>query len=207
MADDSMLGLHDFRDGERVITIVRHHWFVLFREVIGIGILFILPFFLIPLAFAMSVQNGTLPPLPGGVVLFFASMWTLMMWHILFAKWTDYYYDIWVITNWRIVDIDQKGFFNRTVATLLTLDHIEDVETQVSGIIGSIFNFGTIQVQTAASEREFLMQEVPNPTGVERMLRSAQEEQVRIFGTRPSTRHQGIYDSFMPPAAPASENP
>lgn len=189
----TVLGLHDFRENERVIAIVRHHWFVLFRDIIGVAILFVLPFFLLPLAFSFAVQSGTLPSIPGGVVVFFSSLWALIMWHILFARWTDYYYDIWVITNWRIIDIDQKGFFNRSVATLLTLDHIEDVETVVTGVIGSLLNFGNIQVQTAAAHVEFLMSEVPNPTGIERAIRSAQEEKIRVFGAHPSPRHEEIF--------------
>lgn len=186
------LGLHDFREGERVITIVRHHWFVLFREVFGLVILFLAPFFLIPIAFGIAAQGNSLPPVPGGVVIFFASLWTLILWHLLFARWTDYYYDIWVITNWRIIDINQKGFFNRTVATLLTLDHIEDIETEVTGIIGSLLNFGSIQVQTAAAHVEFHIDDIPNPTEVERTIRSAQEEKIRVFGENMSPRHDLI---------------
>ncbi|MES2014503.1 MAG: hypothetical protein V4437_01670 [Patescibacteria group bacterium] len=186
------LGLHDFREGERVIAIVRHHWFVLFREVFGLVILFILPFFLIPITFSIAVQGGNIPPVPGGVVIFFASLWTLIVWNLLFARWTNYYYDIWVITNWRILDVDQQGFFNRKVATLLTLDHIEDIETEVNGIINSLLNFGSIQVQTAAAHIEFHIDDIPNPTETERVIRSAQEEKIRVFGDNMSPRHDLI---------------
>lgn len=178
----SEFGLHDFRDGERVISIVRHHWWVLFREIIGIAFLFILPFFLLPMVFAMSAQTGAPPPVSPGVIIFFGSLWALILWHLLFARWTDYYFDLWVITNWRIIDIDQKGFFHRNIATLMTLDHIQDIETNVVGVIGNILEFGNIQVQTAAAHRVFLIEEVPNPRGVERLIRSAQEERLRVFG-------------------------
>ncbi len=188
---DISRGLHDFREGERVVTVVRHHWFVLFRETAGLVILFFVPFFLIPLAFSFALQGNAVPAIPGGAVLFFSCLWTLIIWHMLFARWTDYYYDIWVITNWRIIDIDQKGFFNRNVSTLLTLDHIEDVETQTTGIIGSLLNFGHIQVQTAAAQRAFNIDDVPNPNDVERVLRNAQEEQIRVFGTHPNPRLGG----------------
>lgn len=175
------LGLKDFKEGERVILIVRHHWFVLLREVFGILLLFILPFFLIPMVYAFSVSAGNAPNVSGGMILFFGSLWTLIMWHILFERWTDYYYDIWVVTSLRIIDIDQKGFFHRTVATMLTLDHIEDVETEVNGIFESLFNFGSIQVQTAATHVEFHMDDVPNPNSIERVIRSTQEEHTRLL--------------------------
>ena len=195
----TVLGFSDFRDNERVVAIVRHHWWVLFVQVIGIAVLFFAPFFLIPIVFLFASQGGA-PAIPGGVVLFAASAWSLIMWNFLFARWTDYYFDIWVITNWRIIDIDQQGFFKRNVATLLTLDHIEDIETSTDGIIGSLLNFGHVQVQTAAAEREFNIDDVPNPTGVDQIIRAAQEEKVRVFGAHPSPRHQGIYDNDAPDA-------
>jgi hypothetical protein len=190
----TVLGFSDFRDEERVVAIVRHHWWVLFRDIAGLVILFIVPFFLIPIAFAIAVQGGNgAPAIPGGVVLFFAAAWTLIVWNLLFARWTDYYYDIWIITNWRIIDIDQRGFFHRDVSTLLTLDHIEDIEASVKGIIESLLNFGHVQVQTAAAKDVFDIDDVPNPPGVDQMIREAQEEQLRVFGASPNPRHQSIY--------------
>ncbi len=200
------MGFSDFRDQERVVAVVRHHWWVLFRQIAGLVLFFVLPFFLIPIVFLFASQGGILPALPGGTVLFFASAWALIMWNLLFARWTDYYYDIWIITNWRIIDIDQVGFFKRNVATLLTLDHIEDIETNMNGVIGNILNFGHVQVQTAAAEREFNIDDVPSPTWVEQTIREAQQEKIRIFGATPSPRHQGIYDNDSQVANENSKN-
>ncbi len=192
------MGFGDFREGERVVGVVRHHWWVLFTQVVLLIIFFLVPFFLIPIVFLFAAQSGGTPAIPGGVVLFFAALWSLVIWNLLFARWTDYYYDIWIITNWRIIDIDQNGFFRRSVATLFTLDHIEDIETQTSGIIGSLLNFGHVQVETAAAEREFNIDDVPNPSGVEQMIRAAQAEKLRVFGASSIPRHAGIYDNDAP---------
>ncbi len=186
----TVLGFTDFKDQERVVTIVRHHWWVLFREIFVLVILFMLPFFLIPLVFLFAVQGGTVSNnIPGGVVLFFSAAWALVMWNLIFARWTDFYYDIWVVTNWRIIDIDQQGFFRRDVSTLLTLDHIEDIKTELHGIIGNVLNFGHVQVQTAAAKDEFEFSDVANPTSVDETVRAAQEEQLRLFGSSLSPRH------------------
>lgn len=185
----TVLGFNDFKDQERVVMIARHHWWVLFREVFMLAILFVLPFFLVPLVYLFASQGGAVPTISGGVVLFFSASWALIMWNLMFARWTDFYFDIWVITNWRIIDIDQQGFFKRNVATLLTLDHIEDVKTELNGIIGNMLNFGHVQVQTAAARDEFEFDDVSNPTNVDETIRSAQEEQMRLFGSSLSQRH------------------
>ena len=180
---DHHYGIGDFKEKERVIAVVRHHWWVFFRSIIGVGILFLLPFFLVPMVWSFAAAAGA-PAISGGVLLFFGSLWSLLMWNVLFVRWTDHYFDIWVITNWRIVDIDQKGLFQRSTATLLTLDHIQDLEAELSGVVGNVLNFGNLTVQTAAARREFLISEVPDPNGIVKVIREAQAEKARVFGAQ-----------------------
>lgn len=171
--------LTDRRPEEHIVGVVRHHWFVLFRETIGIFILFLVPFFLVPFIVAGIVNSATAFAVPAGFGLFFGAAWTLVMWHLLFMRWTDFYFDMWIITNLRIVDIDQRGFFHRDITTLLDLDHIQDINTTIIGIIGNILNFGTLMLQTAGAKVEFLMDEVAHPQKVERMIRDTQIEHAR----------------------------
>jgi membrane protein YdbS with pleckstrin-like domain len=188
MAQRPPYGIVDFKEHERIVAVVRHHWFVFFRQIFGILILFLIPFFFIPIIWASLAQTGA-PGISGGVVLFFGSLWTLILWNFLFARWTDYYYDIWVITNWRIVDIDQRGLFRRNTATLLTLDHIQDVEAQLEGVFANVLNFGHVQVQTAATQREFSMDDVANPNRVVEIIREALAEKSRVFGAQLTSFH------------------
>jgi len=172
--------LKDFKPDEKVLTVARHHWFVFFRDLIGIALLFLIPFFAIPILSAF-VQPGSSPvTVPNGFGFFFASFWALILWQMLFARWTDYYYDVWIVTNWRIIDIDQKGFFNRDIATLLNFEHVEDVRTNINSVIGTLLEYGDIQVQTAAAHREFIFKEAGNPRAVEKIIRRAQEERMGL---------------------------
>ncbi|MEK9176848.1 MAG: hypothetical protein AAB923_00975, partial [Patescibacteria group bacterium] len=137
----------DTRPGEHVIAVIRRHWFVLVREMLGLVLLFFIPFVMVPILFGTLTQGGT-AEVSGGVVLFFSALWTLIMWNITFMRGTDYYYDVWILTSHRIVDIDQRGLFQRDIATLFDLNHIEDVKTILSGVVGNVLNFGKIQIQT-----------------------------------------------------------
>jgi len=175
-------GIGDFKEKERVVAVVRHHWFVFLRDILGIVILFLIPFFIIPLFWTFASAAGGVPTIPGGVVLFFGALWSLLMWNLLFSRWTDSYFDIWIVTNNRIVDIDQKGLFNRSVATMLNLNHIQDVESSMSGVLGNVLSFGNVVVQTAAAKREFIVDDVANPTKVAQIIREAQAERERVFG-------------------------
>lgn len=176
----SSIKLKDFKPGEKVLVVARHHWFVFLRELIGILLLFFIPFFAVPLLGVFIDAGGGPVAVPDGYGIFFASLWALFLWQMLFSRWTDVYFDIWIVTNWRIIDINQKGFFNRDVATLLDFDNIEDVATQISSVIGTLLEYGDIQVQTAAAAREFIFREADNPRHIEKIIRSAQEERLGL---------------------------
>ena len=67
---------------------------------------------------------------------------------------------------------------------MLNLDRIEDIATRINGVIATFLDFGTIQIQTAASHREFIFSEAGNPRMVEKVIRKAQEERAVITGNR-----------------------
>ncbi len=168
--------LKDRRPDEHVVTVVRHHWFVLLRDTIGIFFLFLIPFFVVSFVVGTILAANPSIVLSAGFGLFFSALWALLMWHLLFMRWTDFYFDMWIVTNLRIVDIDQRGLFHRDVTTLLDLDHIQDINTKTVGIIGSVLNFGTLMLQTSGAKVEFIIDEVGHPQQVEKMIRDAQLE-------------------------------
>lgn len=168
------LALKDLRADEYLVTIVRHHWWVLLKSVFGVFIIFLLPFIAVPLLGFYLTQSGVAVATAGAMSGFFGSLWALICWQLLFVRWTDYYYDVWIITNWRIIDIDQIGLFRRNTASIMDLSHIQDMDTELNGIIGNLLNFGHINVQTAGTRNEFDIDDVGNPTKVEAMIREAQ---------------------------------
>lgn len=170
--DIHVTAFKDVRHNERVLLIVRRHWFILLRDVVGVLLLFLIPFFILPAFFSAFFTNVG-ASVSGGIGLFFSSLWALVMWNLLFVRWTDYYYDIWVITDQRIIDVNQNGLFHRDVATLIDLNHIQDIKVVLSGIIGNILSFGAIQVQTAGTRDEFVMEDIANPARIEKILREA----------------------------------
>ena len=76
--------------------------------------------------------------------------------------WTTYYMDIWVITNRRIIDIDYLRLFDRNIA-MVRFERVQDVTTHVQGIVGTLLRYGSVVVQTAGSDREFVIDQIANP--------------------------------------------
>lgn len=163
-------------EGEKIILIVRHHWFVIFRRIIFYVLLASLPpagYFILQLfpELYFSMTMGT-----GQVIFTLAlSVYYLYILIFFFHDWLDYYLDFWIITNHRIVDIEQRGVFSRTVSQH-QLSRIQDISADVRGIIPTFMEFGSVQIQTAAAETKFIMEEVPQPYKLVRLINNLANE-------------------------------
>jgi uncharacterized membrane protein YdbT with pleckstrin-like domain len=92
----------------------------------------------------------------------FISIYYLGIWIFFFSQFMDYYLDISIVTNDRILDIEQKGLFGRSISEL-DMTRVQDVHSEIKGIIPTMLNYGKVEVQTAASEENFHFEQVPNP--------------------------------------------
>jgi uncharacterized membrane protein YdbT with pleckstrin-like domain len=89
--------------------------------------------------------------------------------NMFFVGWLDYYLDAAIITNERIVDIDQNGLFNRTVSEL-HFSKIQDATGMCQGILQNVLDFGDVHVQTAGAAREFNIDKVPRPYKIAKLI-------------------------------------
>jgi len=155
------------QEGEQVDIKARKHWFSLFRDSFGIIVIYLIPY--IVWKFLINYTDVSIPELDTSVVTFILSAWTLILWAKFFNVWTDYYLDIWVVTNNRIMNIEQKGLFKREVSTL-RIERIQDVTIKVDGIVATVLGFGDVCVQTAGETEEFVIEGIANPENVKRKI-------------------------------------
>lgn len=71
----------------------------------------------------------------------------------------EYYYTCWVLTNLRLIDLYQHGFFRRETSEAM-YDKLKDIYSKKSGIISGIFNLGDICVSLADSRVKLLLSSV-----------------------------------------------
>lgn len=130
---------------------------------------FIIHAFVAGTEIAFGANTTVVLELGASLYLFLASLWALLIWMKCIAIWTDYYLDMWVVTNRRLIDIEQYGFFHRETSTL-RMEQIQDITTETRGILPTIFNFGHIYVQSAAESREFTIRGIPNPRNIKELI-------------------------------------
>lgn len=161
----------ELEPGEVIIESVRSHVFVLALRLLPFLFMAFVPWILsglLSLFAAFAPQAGGLfgsLSLPSHLSRFVSGLWFLGLWTGAFSVFTQYYLTVWVITNLRIVDIRQKGFFNREVSSFL-LARVQDVTTHTSGLIGTLIHFGHLSVETAGKEEDFAMSGIADPEGI-----------------------------------------
>ncbi len=96
---------------------------------------------------------------------FAASIWYLFLWLVVFYLITMYTLNTVIITDRRIIENEQRGFFNRKISEL-HIYRVQDVSVHVSGFLETVLHFGDIVVQTAASEKQFVFHKIPEPEKV-----------------------------------------
>lgn len=152
-----IIGMLKLHGQESVILVIRKHWFVLARTIVLFFALLLIPPFaltVLPLI-TQGFDQAVIEPIAN----FLLSLYIMVLLIVLFLLWLDYYLDMWIITSERIVDIEQRGLFNREISEI-PLAHVQDVTIEVKGIIETFLKFGTIRIQTAG-EREFTINYVP----------------------------------------------
>ncbi len=98
---------------EKILLEVRRHWFILFSKTLFLVFLLVLPIGII-IAFNMLGISNLVTIAGDGtfVSIILTSVWLLFIWITFFVIWTDYYLDILIITDKRVIDIEQQGLFS-----------------------------------------------------------------------------------------------
>lgn len=174
--------------GEEILAMVRKHWFVITVELLGAFFMLLLPFFILFIIalfpgalenFNLSLANYT------AIITFAVAAWSVLSIMTGFMTWTNYYLDLWIVTDRRIILIDQIHFFNRNVS-ILRLERMQDIEFSIKGIIPTFLNFGTLKAQTAGHfESNFRSTGLPDPRGLQAIIQKAMDARLAVLHINP----------------------
>lgn len=169
----SKFHFRDIGQDEKIIRVIHRSWFYLFQQfflILVICLFFISGFVFVPLFFPNFLDG-----IDQSIVLFAQSFFMLAVWIYCFMVWIDYYFDIWIITSIRIINIEQKGLFSRKASELL-FGNIQDVTTVVAGFFPTVINYGDVKIQTAAEDKEFLFRTVSDPYTIKNIIVDLQKK-------------------------------
>jgi len=161
--------------GERVIFFIRRHP-LSFLGFIAFSVIMIA----VPLVMYFFLKGTTLLELNEfgqRLIVVIGSAYVLFILGFFLVGWIDYYLDVVIVTDSRIVDVNQDRLFARSIAEANLAD-VEDVNAEVKGILNTLFHFGTVYVQTAGTATNFEFKYIPHPYKIAKMIADLHQKAV-----------------------------
>lgn len=114
------------------------------------------------------------PDLFTGQILFplavlFVSLYYLSVNLFFYTYFVDFYLDLLVLTNDRLIAIKQHGMFARTILEV-DLYQIQDATSNVSGTFATLFNYGNLIIETGGADPKTIAHNIQNPDGLRRQI-------------------------------------
>ncbi|MFH0814629.1 MAG: PH domain-containing protein [Candidatus Falkowbacteria bacterium] len=170
-------------EGEKVLHVVKHWFGLLLPHFVFCFLIIIFDFFLMYYLFLQGLW---------GVIAFAAIL-------IIAIAYTGRLIFLWkrnimVLTNKRIIDWEQLGFFEQTIQELSYAD-IENVEAGHKGLLGKMFKFGNLSFKIKNEEYPFVLYKVKFPVRAAEAARRLMSAPTVILSLSKETVPAGKPDS------------
>lgn len=179
----------EFEADEKVLFVLKQHPF---------GIIVIYLSSITAFIIALSMTSYLLPSMftaDSGIYVIWlvvALSAGLILFVVLILSSFVYNQSRFTLTNKKIVQITQKSIYERKISHL-SLANIEDVTSNQRGILANMFNFGTIKVETAGEQANFIFVLCPDPHRVARIILDSKDNFWKNGGrSGGATQHQTL---------------
>lgn len=162
-------------DQEKVILLLRQHPIVNLPWIFIAAVLIMAPSVL-----SVFPLIEFLPPNFQFVAVLF---WYLIVTAFVLESALSWFFNIYIVTDERLIDVDFHNLIHKEV-TESKIDKVQEITHKVGGVAGTVFNYGTVTIQTAGAVPNLEFQSVPNPAEVVRIIQElrTQEEQEALEG-------------------------
>lgn len=146
------------RGGEHVVRIIRQHPAPHLRSALLPALLILASFFFMLPLFSFG---------RAGVAVFGISIaFGLLLAARIAYRW---HWNSFIVTDRRIIDVDQRGFFDRVVSEV-GFERITDVAYRMRGLAGHVFRYGTVTVRTQGAGANLELSHIPHPENVHELI-------------------------------------
>ena len=157
------------KNNERIIVEIRRYGLTYFWSWFSMSVLFGVPFFFLFWLMQHGWWGQALFVIPVTIAVLFLVRTVFMI-----------YKNVTVLTTHRIVDRDQHGFFQRDMSDI-PYDQIEEVSSSVSGFFGTIFNYGSVVIDTGSKHSLVVLDRVRKPTDTQRVINDARKKYLSVY--------------------------
>ncbi len=158
-----MLNIENLKPWEKVMVVIKRHWIIY---------VMLWVFFLVWIIITIILFY----------ILWFSVIWSLtniIFWLyfsvFLYIEWLNHELDMYIITNNRVIWIDQISFLNRTISEC-NLWQVQEVNSKTSWLFANILNYWTLSIQTAWNTTTLRMDFAPDSMHAARKILNIVDE-------------------------------
>lgn len=108
---------------------------------------------------------------PDNMSLFWLAMFGLAVGLVLFFyHWIGWYFSIFIVTNIRLRQVTQKGFFSKSVIDV-GISKIQNISYNVPGLSAALLGYGTLVIQTLVGD--LVLDRIHHPSDIYNKLQKA----------------------------------
>ncbi|MDD2578226.1 MAG: PH domain-containing protein [Candidatus Dojkabacteria bacterium] len=155
------LNFLDKERDENIVLVLRTPFFRYIPQMIAMLLTLLLPLIIY---LPISEEEGSRTFMIAMMLIAVMIVITFLIFAVL--RW---YYNVGIITDKRVLDIDFHNIMSHSVAEA-RLEKIVDITVKQKGIEGSIFDVADIHIQTAGSNPEIVFSKIPRARDVQNIL-------------------------------------
>jgi membrane protein YdbS with pleckstrin-like domain len=169
---------------EHILAIAYQHPFALIIMFVAAFVSFIVAMLIIGLLLPTVFGSTT----AYAVVAFFASVSIVILCLIIAVATFVYRQSRLTVTDRNVIQVLQQGIYNRKVSQI-SLANVEDVTSHQKGFFANLFNFGTVKIETAGEQANFVFSYCPDPNKVSKIILDAKDDFLISTGQAGSYRN------------------
>ena len=143
--------VHNIDDDEEIHGMYHQFWLAFFWQWLLSLVVLLSPFFFLYL----FIQWGAIGSAFLVVIFLIGLLWLGRTWRI-------WYFSMLVMTDRRLVILDQRGILDRAVSQV-NLDKINDISYRKRGILQTVFNVGSLFIQISNSPDKIELKNIYDP--------------------------------------------
>lgn len=160
-------GFETKKSGEKVILRLRRHPLTNLGWILTVLILAVFPIFFSALP--------VLTTIPANFREALYLIWYLILTGVAVEGFLLWLFNVYLVTDRRVVEVDFYGLLSKSISDA-EIEKIQDVTYRVGGILGTIFHYGDVLIQTASEEGGFKFSSVPNPGKAAKILKDLRDQ-------------------------------
>ena len=160
---------------EQVLLVAHKHWIGFVPDIVVIAV----PVLLLGIFWSIS---GAISPVLHAMFALLIPLGALIIWITLAILWTNYFLDLLVVTDERVLYVRQENLVRRNVMEW-SIHNVSHVGVRMDNALESFFTYGALVMNVQGEEEPVVFDRLPNPEYISAIVLKQDDRYVKLKET------------------------